>query len=96
MLVNNAVLTYFTQLVDYPLHRWLRAFQVNVHAPFLLSQAVLPSMIERGGGAIVNIFSGSAIGPGRGPTPARRRRAASSTDRRRPRSSASRRAWRRR
>ena len=69
VLVNNAVLTYFTQLVDYPLQRWLRAFQVNVHAPFLLSQAVLPSMIERGGGAIVNISSGSAIGPGRGPYP---------------------------
>ena len=69
VLVNNAVLTYFTQLVDYPPHRWLRAFQVNVHAPFLLSQAVLPSMIERGRGAIVNISSGSAIGPGRGPYP---------------------------
>ena len=69
VLVNNAVLTYFTQLVDYPLHRWLRAFQVNVHAPFLLCQAVLPSMIERGGGAIVNISSGSAIGPGRAPYP---------------------------
>lgn len=67
VLVNNAVLTYFTKVVDYPLQRWLRAFQVNVHAPFLLAQAVLPSMIERGSGAIVNISSGSAIGPGRGP-----------------------------
>ena len=69
VLVNNAVLTYFTQLVDYPPHRWMRAFQVNVHAPFMLCQAVLPSMIERGGGAIVNISSASAIGPGRGPYP---------------------------
>ena len=69
VLVNNAVLTYFTQVVDYEPHRWLRAFQVNVHAPFLLSQAVLPSMIERGAGAIVNISSASAIGPGRAPYP---------------------------
>ncbi len=69
VLVNNAVLTYFTQVVDYPPHRWERAFQVNVHAPFLLCQAVLPEMIERGSGAIVNISSGSAIGPGRGPYP---------------------------
>ncbi|MYA19390.1 MAG: SDR family NAD(P)-dependent oxidoreductase [Chloroflexi bacterium] len=67
VLVNNAVLTYFTQVVDYEPHRWQRAFQVNVHAPFLLSRAVLPSMIERGAGAIVNISSASAIGPGRGP-----------------------------
>ena len=69
VLVNNAVLTYFTQVVDYEPHRWQRAFQVNVHAPFLLSRAVLPSMIERGAGAIVNISSASAIGPGRGPYP---------------------------
>ena len=69
VLVNNAVLTYFTQVVDYEPHRWMRAFQVNVHAPFMLSKLVLPSMVERGGGAIVNISSGSAIGPGRGPYP---------------------------
>ena len=34
---------------------------------FMLSQLVLPSMIERRRGAIVNISSGSAIGPGRTP-----------------------------
>lgn len=69
VLVNNAVLTYFTHVVDYEPHRWQRAFQVNVHAPFILSKEVLPSMIERGAGAIVNISSASAIGPGRGPYP---------------------------
>jgi citronellol/citronellal dehydrogenase len=40
---------------------------VNVHAPFILSKLVLPDMIERGSGAIVNISSGAAIGPGSGP-----------------------------
>jgi len=67
VLVNNAVLTYFTPIVDYPPHRWERAFQVNLHGPFMLSKAVLPEMIERGSGAIVNISSVGAIGPGRGP-----------------------------
>ena len=67
VLVNNAVLTYFSQIVDYEPRRWMRVFHINVHAPFLLSQGVLPSMIERGGGAIVNITSAAAIGPGRGP-----------------------------
>ena len=67
ILVNNAALNYYIPIVDYPTSRWLRSFAVNVHGPFILSKAVLPDMIERGSGAIVNISSGSAIGPGRAP-----------------------------
>jgi NAD(P)-dependent dehydrogenase (short-subunit alcohol dehydrogenase family) len=67
VLVNNAVVTFSQHVIDYPTNRWLRAWAVNVHAPFWLSKAVLPDMIERGQGAIVNITSGQAIGPGRGP-----------------------------
>ncbi len=67
VLVNNAALNYYIPIVDYPANRWKRAFAVNLHAPFMLSQAVLPEMIERGSGAIINISSGAAIGPGRGP-----------------------------
>jgi NAD(P)-dependent dehydrogenase (short-subunit alcohol dehydrogenase family) len=40
---------------------------VNFHAPFVLSQLALADMIPRRTGAIVNISSGAAIGPGRGP-----------------------------
>jgi len=67
VLVNNAALTYFIPVKDYPVRRWLRSFAVNFHGPFILSQKVLPDMIERGSGSIVNISSGAAIGPGRGP-----------------------------
>ena len=67
ILVNNAALSYFLPIKDYPVNRWVRAFAVNVHAPFMLSNLVLPDMINRGGGAIVNVSSGGAIGPGRGP-----------------------------
>jgi NAD(P)-dependent dehydrogenase (short-subunit alcohol dehydrogenase family) len=67
VLVNNAALTYFVPIKDYPLNRWMRSWAVNFHAPFLLSQLVLQDMVERKSGAIVNISSGAAIGPGRGP-----------------------------
>ena len=67
LLVNNAALNYYIPTVDYPTNRWLRAFAVNVHGPFILSKAVLPDMIARRSGAIVNISSGAAIGPGSGP-----------------------------
>lgn len=66
-LVNNAALNYYIPTADYPTSRWIKAFAINVHAPFILSKAVLPDMIAAGRGAIVNISSGSAIGPGRGP-----------------------------
>jgi len=66
-LVNNAALNYYIPTADYPTNRWIKAFAVNVHAPFMLAKAVLPDMIAAGRGAIVNISSGSAIGPGRGP-----------------------------
>lgn len=67
ILVNNAALTYYRNIVDYNVKNWAKAFAVNVHGPFMLSQLVLPGMIGRGQGSIVNISSGSAIGPGRSP-----------------------------
>jgi citronellol/citronellal dehydrogenase len=67
ILVNDAALTYYMPIVDFDVKRWVKAFAVNVHGPFILSKLVLPGMIERRRGAIVNISSGSAIGPGRGP-----------------------------
>lgn len=67
ILVNNAALNYYVPTVDYEVKKWMRAFAVNVHGPFMLSKFVLPGMIERNSGAIINISSGAAIGPGRGP-----------------------------
>src|SRR2546422_6531955 len=67
VLVNNAALTYFIPIKDYALNRWMRSWAVNFHAPFILSQLVLQEMVERRSGSIVNISSGAAIGPGRGP-----------------------------
>ena len=69
VLVNNAALTYFIPIATYPVNRWHRSMAVNVHAPFYLSQLVLGDMIPRKAGSIVNISSGAAIGPGRGPYP---------------------------
>jgi len=69
VLVNNAALTYFIPIKDYPISKWHRSIAVNFHAPFYLSQLVLQDMLPRKSGAIVNISSGAAIGPGRGPYP---------------------------
>ena len=69
VLVNDAALLYAIPTKDYPLNRWMRTWAVNFHGPFILSQLVLQDMIPRGSGSIVNISSGAAAGPGRGPYP---------------------------
>lgn len=79
VLVNNAALTYFIPVKDYPVNKWLRSWAVNFHAPFILSQLVLEDMIARRSGSIVNISSGAAIGPGRGPYKDALRRGAGGT-----------------
>ena len=67
VLVNNAALTTFAPIAEFKPERWLRTFSVNLHAAFYFSRLVLPEMLERGRGSIVNISSGAARGPGRGP-----------------------------
>ena len=64
ILVNNAGISGVgppKPTVDTPLAEWEKTLAVNVTAPFLLSQAVLPGMIERGRGRIVNIASMAGI-----------------------------------
>jgi len=60
ILVNNAAAAIYQPLIDFPLKRRRLVFEVNVHAPFDLVQAVLPAMIARGEGWIVNISSATA------------------------------------
>jgi citronellol/citronellal dehydrogenase len=67
ILVNNAAWTWFAPIAEFPVEQWLRSFAINVHAPMVLAQACLADMIPQRRGAIVNISSGSARGPGRGP-----------------------------
>lgn len=60
VLVNNAAAAIYQPLADFPLHRRRLTFEVNVHAPVDLMQAVLPSMRAAGRGWIVNVSSASA------------------------------------
>jgi NAD(P)-dependent dehydrogenase (short-subunit alcohol dehydrogenase family) len=61
MLVNNAADTSSGTPSILDIHRdeWLNQFLSNLHAPFSLIQAVVPSMRDRGGGVIVNMTSGA-------------------------------------
>jgi len=67
VLVNNAAVSYFIPIKDMTTKQWDISWSVGPRAVFILSREVLPDMIKRGSGAIVNISSSGAIGPGRGP-----------------------------
>jgi citronellol/citronellal dehydrogenase len=60
ILVNNAAMAIYHPLADYSLKRRRITFEVNVHAPVDLAQAVLPAMISKGEGWIVNLSSATA------------------------------------
>jgi citronellol/citronellal dehydrogenase len=63
ILVNNAAITYFGPVADFDESRYRLMFEVQVHAPFQLSQRVVPAMRARGRGWILNISSGSSHHP---------------------------------
>ncbi len=63
ILVNNAAITYFIPVADFPAKRLQLMMEVQVYAPFHLCQLVLPAMRARRQGWIVNISSGAAIHP---------------------------------
>jgi NAD(P)-dependent dehydrogenase (short-subunit alcohol dehydrogenase family) len=62
VLINNAADTSggSPSVLELGREDWLRQFDTNLHAPLQLIQAVAPSMIDAGGGVIVNMTSGAA------------------------------------
>jgi 3-oxoacyl-[acyl-carrier protein] reductase len=57
ILVNNAGITIDKTVLKMTDEDWYKVIAVNLSGAFFMSQAVLPHMIERGSGRIVNISS---------------------------------------
>ena len=57
ILVNSAAVSSFSLFTDLSSEEWHRHFSVNVDGPFYYIRAVLPSMIAKKYGRIVNISS---------------------------------------
>ena len=57
ILVNNAGLVFVEDLLDTTLDHWEETQRVNLRAPFLLAQTVVPKMIEQRRGKVINISS---------------------------------------
>ena len=55
ILINNAGLRAADPITDMSLEQWRSVLAVNLDGPFFASQAVIPGMMERGWGRIVNV-----------------------------------------
>ncbi|MEE9284954.1 MAG: SDR family NAD(P)-dependent oxidoreductase [Dehalococcoidia bacterium] len=61
ILVNNAAIDFPVPFLDLPLKRYDLIMALDLRAPYLLARHVLPSMIRRGGGSILNVSSLAAL-----------------------------------
>jgi NAD(P)-dependent dehydrogenase (short-subunit alcohol dehydrogenase family) len=66
ILVNNAGGSYMFPFLQTDMDRYDNNMALNLRGPYLLTQLVAPSMIEAGGGSIVNISSSAGMGGVRG------------------------------
>ena len=56
VLINNAgIITGLKAVQDLPVEEWDKIMATNVRGPYLMIRAILPGMIQRGFGRIVNI-----------------------------------------
>lgn len=68
VLIPNAGLSVRTDLAGVDLKLWQQSLAVNLTAPFLLAQQLVPSMAERGFGRLLFVssvaaFTGGMVGP---------------------------------
>lgn len=61
ILVNNAaVVTPLGKVWEISPRAWQQAINVNLFGPYLFTRTLLPHMLERGSGRIINVSSGAA------------------------------------
>lgn len=68
ILVNNAGINPFKPFDKITLYDWQKTLTINLTSAFIVTQAIIPAMIEKGFGRIINISSiaaqtGGVIGP---------------------------------
>ncbi len=57
ILINDALHSSMSPIVDLSLEEWEKTFATNARAPFLTIKHLLPAMLERQSGVIVNVIA---------------------------------------
>jgi len=59
ILVNNAGIAFISKLIDTSEEQWDKTIDINLKGTFLCTKAVLPLMLRKGSGVIINVSSGA-------------------------------------
>jgi 3-oxoacyl-[acyl-carrier protein] reductase len=59
VLVNNAGITYVKKLINTTEEQWDQTLDINLKGSFLFCKAIVPDMIEKNCGVIINVSSGA-------------------------------------
>ena len=60
ILINNAAIGSYTPFLEMSVKEWDLVMSIDLRAPFIACKAVVPIMVEQGGGSIINISSHAA------------------------------------
>ncbi len=69
VLVNNAGIYPRSTLLETTIATWRQIMATNLEGPFVLCREAVPQMIAGGGGSIINVGSGNALGGAANLTP---------------------------
>ncbi|MFJ5770308.1 3-ketoacyl-ACP reductase [Psychrobacillus sp. NPDC093180] len=61
ILINNAGIGIFGKLLDIEPEQWKKVIDVNLMGTYYVTRTVLPQMIEKNGGDVINISSTSGL-----------------------------------
>lgn len=61
ILINNAGISGFQSFLEMPVEEWQRIVQTNLFGPYYMARAVLPLMIEKKCGDIINVSSTAGL-----------------------------------
>lgn len=61
ILINNAGIAAFGSFLEMPEEKWINIIQTNLFGAYYVSKAILPAMIEKKGGDVINVSSTAGL-----------------------------------
>lgn len=61
ILINNAGIAAFGSFLEMPEEKWINIIQTNLFGAYYVSKALLPAMIEKQGGDVINVSSTAGL-----------------------------------